>query len=104
MLPLSVIITFSALKEILENSKRASADREVNARHVSALAGIYFILLSSFITIRYLLGMGGFKKKMWKEIVVGDILRVLYTSLSLSHTLHIFIRHIYALIRFYIII
>lgn len=49
----------SAVKEILEDSKRAQQDSAVNARKVKVLSGA-----------------GGFVLKRWSEVVVGDVVRV----------------------------
>ena len=58
MLPLSIVVAVSAAKEIMEDRKRHAQDAAVNARLVSTLAG------SSFI------------QKQWKDVVVGDIVRI----------------------------
>jgi phospholipid-transporting ATPase len=43
----------------MEDSKRSAADVEVNTKNVKVLCG-----------------MGGFNEKMWKMVVVGDIVRI----------------------------
>jgi phospholipid-transporting ATPase len=55
---LSIVVIISAVKEIMEDLKRHKADAEVNARFVNALHG------SSFVP------------KRWRDVVVGDIVRV----------------------------
>ncbi|KAI9208671.1 uncharacterized protein BJ171DRAFT_489619 [Polychytrium aggregatum] len=58
IVPLSIVIVFSGIKEYLEDSKRAKQDRELNTCWASVLFGT------------------SFAKKQWKDIVVGDIVRV----------------------------
>ncbi|KAJ3408052.1 hypothetical protein HDU80_007046 [Chytriomyces hyalinus] len=58
ILPLSIVILASAVKELAEDSKRARADANVNASKVKTLNGSQFI------------------DKKWKDVVVGDIVRV----------------------------
>jgi phospholipid-transporting ATPase len=56
--PLGIVVCISAVKEIIEDLKRHKADSETNARFVNALHG------SSFVP------------KRWRDVVVGDIVRV----------------------------
>ncbi|KAJ3190997.1 hypothetical protein HK101_008184 [Irineochytrium annulatum] len=58
LLPLSFVLIASAVKEILEDLKRYRQDAEVNARYVKTLSGHTFV------------------PKRWKDVVVGDIVRV----------------------------
>ncbi|KAJ3349533.1 hypothetical protein HDU83_000451 [Entophlyctis luteolus] len=58
LLPLGIVICASAFKEIVEDSKRARSDAIVNATFVKTLHGRQFV------------------EKKWKDVVVGDIVRV----------------------------
>ncbi|KAI9355344.1 hypothetical protein DFJ73DRAFT_825210 [Zopfochytrium polystomum] len=58
LLPLSIVLLASAVKEILEDRKRHAQDDETNNRLVKVLSG------SSFV------------EKKWNQVVVGDIVRV----------------------------
>ncbi|KAJ3130574.1 hypothetical protein HK100_007965 [Physocladia obscura] len=58
LLPLSIVILASAFKEVVEDSKRARADANVNASIVKTLFGSQFV------------------DKKWKDVVVGDVVRV----------------------------
>ncbi|ORY37234.1 phospholipid-translocating P-type ATPase [Rhizoclosmatium globosum] len=58
LLPLSIVILASAAKEVAEDSKRAKQDAIVNATKVKTLHGSQFV------------------DKKWKDVVVGDIVRV----------------------------
>ncbi len=55
---MSIVLTVSAGKEILEDIKRHQQDKAVNTRKVSVLSGDSFIL------------------KKWSEVVVGDFVRI----------------------------
>ncbi|KAI9197490.1 uncharacterized protein BJ171DRAFT_221525 [Polychytrium aggregatum] len=57
-IPLSIVIIFSAIKEIFEDVKRRRQDTEVNNRMSWALQGQHFV------------------KKSWSDIQVGDIVRI----------------------------
>jgi phospholipid-transporting ATPase len=57
-LPLSIVLIASGVKEVMEDLKRHRQDNEVNNRFVKALHGSEFL------------------PKQWKDIVVGDIVRV----------------------------
>jgi phospholipid-transporting ATPase len=59
VIPLTIILIFSALKERMEDSKRSAADKEVNTSRVQVLCGT-----------------GGFNDKTWRKVNVGDIVRV----------------------------
>ncbi|RKP02642.1 hypothetical protein CXG81DRAFT_10520 [Caulochytrium protostelioides] len=58
VIPLSVVIAVSAFKEILEDTKRAKQDAELNARRAKVHNGVEF------------------SDKRWSQIEVGDIVRV----------------------------
>eukprot|EP01118_Nematostelium_gracile_P019227 TRINITY_DN8839_c0_g1_i2.p1 TRINITY_DN8839_c0_g1~~TRINITY_DN8839_c0_g1_i2.p1 ORF type:complete len:1148 (-),score=269.15 TRINITY_DN8839_c0_g1_i2:58-3234(-) len=58
LIPLLIVLTFTALKEAYEDVKRHRQDREVNNRHAEVLRD------GNFVTIR------------WKEVMTGDILKV----------------------------
>jgi phospholipid-transporting ATPase len=57
-IPLLIIAIFTGTKELLEDAKRHSQDYLVNNRSTKVLSGDHFI------------------EKKWKEVVVGDIVRV----------------------------
>lgn len=58
VIPLSVVIGFSACKEVIEDRKRHEQDAAVNARDVKVLRGTTFEIIQ------------------WKDIQVGDIVRI----------------------------
>ncbi|KAI8909915.1 hypothetical protein DFJ77DRAFT_109181 [Powellomyces hirtus] len=58
LLPLSVVMLASAVKEVIEDVKRHRQDAEVNARYTKTLHGSEFV------------------PKRWRDIVVGDIVRI----------------------------
>ncbi|KAJ3402326.1 hypothetical protein HDU80_005192 [Chytriomyces hyalinus] len=58
LLPLSIVLLASGVKETLEDLKRTKQDTEVNNRFVKVLVG------------------SEFEEKKWRDIVVGDIARV----------------------------
>ncbi|KAH6565483.1 hypothetical protein BASA62_007225 [Batrachochytrium salamandrivorans] len=58
ILPLSAVLILSAAKETVEDSKRHRQDAEVNSRLCKTLHGTAFV------------------PKPWREVVVGDIVRV----------------------------
>ncbi|KAJ8322920.1 hypothetical protein BDV3_006798 [Batrachochytrium dendrobatidis] len=58
ILPLSAVLILSAAKETVEDSKRHRQDAEINARLCKVLHGTAFV------------------PKAWRDIVVGDIVRV----------------------------
>ncbi|KAJ3056861.1 hypothetical protein HK097_003397 [Rhizophlyctis rosea] len=58
VIPLTVVLLASALKEILEDSKRHAQDTSTNNRFVKILYGQEFV------------------QKRWREVKVGDIVRV----------------------------
>lgn len=58
LLPLSVIMAFTAWKELLEDSKRHRQDYEINTRQVKTLSGQIFT------------------DKKWEDLVVGDVVRI----------------------------
>ncbi|KNC99972.1 phospholipid-translocating P-type ATPase, flippase [Spizellomyces punctatus DAOM BR117] len=58
VIPLSIVLVASAVKEIMEDMKRHSQDAETNARSVKVLSGSQFI------------------PKQWRHVVAGDIVRV----------------------------
>ncbi|KAJ3194673.1 hypothetical protein HK101_002203 [Irineochytrium annulatum] len=58
IIPLSIVLLASGVKEVLEDIKRHKQDAEVNARGVKVLKGAEFV------------------EKPWREVVVGDIVRV----------------------------
>ncbi|KAI8613701.1 hypothetical protein BC830DRAFT_1170031 [Chytriomyces sp. MP71] len=58
LVPLAIVIFASAVKELAEDSKRARADANVNASKVKTLNGSQFV------------------DKKWKDVVVGDVVRV----------------------------
>ncbi|KAJ3105015.1 hypothetical protein HDU97_008623 [Phlyctochytrium planicorne] len=58
IIPLSIVLLASGVKEVLEDLKRHKQDAEVNARMVKVLAGAEFV------------------EKPWRDVVVGDIVRV----------------------------
>ncbi|KAJ3178984.1 hypothetical protein HDU87_003253 [Geranomyces variabilis] len=58
LIPLSVVLLASAVKEVVEDFKRHRLDAEVNARYVKTLHGSEFVA------------------KRWRDIVVGDIVRI----------------------------
>ncbi|KAI8906468.1 hypothetical protein EDD86DRAFT_240841, partial [Gorgonomyces haynaldii] len=58
IIPLALILVISGAKELLEDSKRHQQDKSTNNRDVNVLCG------TTFVT------------KRWKEVVVGDIIRV----------------------------
>lgn len=60
IMPFTVILMLTALKELIEDYKRHSADKKVN----SAITSVYDPSLKAF------------KDVQWKDICVGDILRV----------------------------
>ncbi|KAJ3122446.1 hypothetical protein HK098_002819 [Nowakowskiella sp. JEL0407] len=57
-IPLSIVILASGVKELIEDFRRHKQDADVNARKVKVLAGSEFI------------------EKKWREVVVGDIVRI----------------------------
>ncbi len=57
-MPLAIVLTATAVKELLEDIKRHQQDAEVNARLVNVLNG------------------NTFEKKAWKDVVVGEIVRI----------------------------
>jgi len=59
VIPLSIVLLASAVKEILEDSKRGQQDAAVNSRLVKVLSG-----------------SAGFVEKKWRDVVVGDIVRI----------------------------
>jgi phospholipid-transporting ATPase len=59
VIPLSLVLFFSAMKERIEDSKRASADHQVNTKSVKVLSN-----------------GGYFADKQWRRVVVGDIVRI----------------------------
>ncbi|KAJ1564013.1 hypothetical protein HK405_016082, partial [Cladochytrium tenue] len=58
LLPLSIVLFASAVKEVLEDQKRHKQDDEVNNRIVKVLVGSAFV------------------EKKWLQVNVGDIVRV----------------------------
>ncbi|KAJ3191400.1 hypothetical protein HK101_007812 [Irineochytrium annulatum] len=58
IVPLSIVVFASGVKEVMEDLKRYRQDAEVNARYVKTLFG------------------NEFAPKRWKDVVVGDIVRV----------------------------
>ncbi|KAI8928628.1 hypothetical protein BC831DRAFT_500154 [Entophlyctis helioformis] len=58
VMPLTIVLLVSAAKEIMEDLKRHQQDAIVNARQVLTLSGNTFIL------------------KPWRDVVVGDIVRI----------------------------
>ncbi|KAJ3217909.1 hypothetical protein HDU67_007060 [Dinochytrium kinnereticum] len=58
IVPLSIVLIASGVKEVLEDFKRHRQDAEVNARFVKALHGTEFT------------------PKRWRDVAVGDIVRV----------------------------
>ncbi|KAI8850835.1 hypothetical protein BC829DRAFT_143232 [Chytridium lagenaria] len=58
IVPLGIVLIASAVKEILEDIKRHRSDSEVNARFVKTLHGAEFV------------------PKRWRDVVVGDIVRI----------------------------
>lgn len=58
LVPLSIVLLASAFKEVSEDWRRFSADAEMNARSVGVL------------------GPDGFARRKWRDVVVGDIVRV----------------------------
>ncbi|KAJ3084089.1 hypothetical protein HDU99_003498 [Rhizoclosmatium hyalinum] len=58
LLPLGIVLFASGVKETLEDLKRTKQDTEVNNRDIKVLVGSEFIV------------------KKWKDVVVGDIVRV----------------------------
>ncbi|KAJ3414832.1 hypothetical protein HDV05_005989 [Chytridiales sp. JEL 0842] len=58
LIPLSIVLIASAIKEIMEDLKRHRQDNETNNRIVKVLHGSEFV------------------PKPWREVVVGDIVRV----------------------------
>ncbi|KAI9206974.1 uncharacterized protein BJ171DRAFT_456836 [Polychytrium aggregatum] len=58
VIPLSIVVCVSALKEIVEDRKRHQQDNELNTRFVKVLRG------------------DAFEEKMWRDVVVGDIVRI----------------------------
>lgn len=59
IIPLSIVLIASAVKEIIEDMKRHKADAEVNARMVKVLDQ-----------------NGSFIEKKWRDVVVGDVVRL----------------------------
>ncbi|KAJ3221416.1 hypothetical protein HK099_003538 [Clydaea vesicula] len=59
VVPLSMVLLASAVKELIEDAKRHTQDKTINQKKVKALAG-----------------NGGFVSKLWKDVVVGDIVRI----------------------------
>ena len=59
IVPFTVILILTALKEIVEDYKRHAADEKVNSTKVLVLDH-----------------MGNWQTKMWKEVMVGDIVKV----------------------------
>ncbi|KAJ3109737.1 hypothetical protein HDU96_007113 [Phlyctochytrium bullatum] len=58
IIPLCIVLLASGIKEVLEDMKRHRQDAEVNSRLVKVLHG------------------SGFIEKEWRDVVVGDIVRV----------------------------
>ncbi|KAJ3327112.1 hypothetical protein HDU76_012352 [Blyttiomyces sp. JEL0837] len=58
LLPLSIVLFASGVKETLEDLKRHRQDAETNARPVKVLVGSEFV------------------EKKWRDVVVGDIVRI----------------------------
>jgi phospholipid-transporting ATPase len=58
LIPLFIMLLFSGVKEIFEDTKRHRQDAEVNARLVKVLRGQVFVDIP------------------WKEVQVGDIVRI----------------------------
>ena len=58
VIPLSIVLTVSAAKEIAEDLKRHAQDKVVNKRKVLVISGETFI------------------SKEWVDVVVGDIVRI----------------------------
>lgn len=58
IVPLMLILLITASKEIMEDKKRHQQDTTTNARLVAVLSGEMFI------------------QKKWKDVVVGDIVRI----------------------------
>ncbi|KAI9009433.1 hypothetical protein BC832DRAFT_608554 [Gaertneriomyces semiglobifer] len=58
LIPLGIVLLASAFKELVEDTKRHRQDAEVNARYVKALSGSTFV------------------PKRWRDVVVGDIVRI----------------------------
>ncbi|KAJ3163744.1 hypothetical protein HDU88_006236 [Geranomyces variabilis] len=58
VIPLSIVTAASGAKEIMEDMRRHAQDADTNARKVGVLSGSVFV------------------KKEWRDVVVGDILRV----------------------------
>ncbi|RKO93969.1 hypothetical protein BDK51DRAFT_21288, partial [Blyttiomyces helicus] len=58
IIPLSMVILASAVKELIEDFKRHAQDIEVNRRSVKTLRG------------------SSFSAKRWKDVEVGDVLRI----------------------------
>ncbi|KAJ1563558.1 hypothetical protein HK405_001628, partial [Cladochytrium tenue] len=58
IVPLSIVLAATAVKEIIEDVKRHRQDAEVNARFVKTLRGSDFV------------------PKRWREVEVGDIVRI----------------------------
>ncbi|RKO94387.1 hypothetical protein BDK51DRAFT_18519 [Blyttiomyces helicus] len=58
VIPLSIVLLASAVKEVIEDLKRHQQDAETNARLVKALRGDEFI------------------EVQWRDVVVGDIVRI----------------------------
>ncbi|KAJ3022211.1 hypothetical protein HKX48_006733 [Thoreauomyces humboldtii] len=58
VIPLSIVLAATAAKEIMEDLRRHQQDADTNARSVKVLSGSQFVV------------------KQWRDIVVGDILRI----------------------------
>ncbi|WFD34905.1 P-type phospholipid transporter [Malassezia cuniculi] len=59
LVPLAIVLLASAFKEVTEDWRRFSADAEMNARRVGVLEAD-----------------GTFSRRKWRDVVVGDIVRV----------------------------
>ena len=58
MLSLGIVIIIAGVKEVVEDIRRQRQDAEVNARSVKVMSGQDFVM------------------KEWREIQVGDIVRI----------------------------
>ena len=59
ILPLAAVLLASAFKETQEDLKRHQSDKELNARRAKVL-----------------IADGSFESKKWKDILVGDVVRI----------------------------
>lgn len=57
-MPLSLVVTVSAIKDIFEDLKRKASDKELNNLHTRAL------------------GVDGFRQVNWQELRIGQIVKV----------------------------